>query len=284
MADRGQVHADLMRATRLELEVQQARARQRLGQLEVRHGRPLGAAADRHAAHVVAIAPDRRVDRAAARGRAAAHERDVLALDLPRAHLLPERRVGLVAAGEHEQAGGVAVEPVDHARALIVVTAAQAETAQRGHQRRPDHAGSRMRDHPGRLVGHDHVLVDERERDLEPDAGLGPGRSALDASSSSSISSPPARRSALCARSPSTRTAPRSIRRSAAAREGSPACSAQVAVEPRAGGLVLGDQLAAHGKPSTRSPGSPRTSAKISSPTPVTMKLSARLKLGSTCT
>jgi len=142
-------------------------------------GRPLAAAADRHAAHVVAIAPDRRVDRAAARGRAAAHERDVLALDLPRAHLLPERRIRLVAAGEHEQTRRVAVEPVDHARALLVVTAAQAETAQCGHQRGPDHSGSRMRDHPGRLVGHDHVIVDQGERDLEPHAGLGPGRSAL---------------------------------------------------------------------------------------------------------
>ena len=95
------------------LQAQQARAGERLGQLEVRDGGPLGAAADGHAAHVVAVAADGRVDRAAARRRAAAHERDVLALDAARAHLLAERRVGLVAAGQHEQAGGVAVEPVD---------------------------------------------------------------------------------------------------------------------------------------------------------------------------
>ena len=129
MADRREVHADLVRAARLQLQAQQARARRaaRASSKCVTAG-ALAAAADRHAADVVAIAADRRVDRAAARGRAAAHERDVLALDLARAHLLAERRVGLVAAREHEQAGGVAVEPVDHARPLLVVAAAQAET------------------------------------------------------------------------------------------------------------------------------------------------------------
>ena len=63
-----------------------------------------------------------------------------------RAHLLAERRVGLVAARHHEQAGGVAVEPVDHAGPLLVVAAAQAEAAQRGDQRRPDDAGRGVRD------------------------------------------------------------------------------------------------------------------------------------------
>ena len=137
-----------------------------------------------------------------------------------------------------------------------------------------------MRDDARRLVGDDHVLVDEDERDLEPGAGLGLDDDRA-TSSSSSISSPPASRSDLVARSPSTRTAPRSIRRSAAAREGRPGVVGEVAVEPHAGGLVVGDQLASHGMPSLRSPGSPRTSVKIRSATPVTMKLSARLKLGS---
>ena len=283
MPDGREVHADLVRAARLELEVQQARARQRLGQLEVRHGRALGAAADGHAADVVAVAPDRRVDRAPARGRAAAHERDVLALDPARAHLLAERRVGLVAARQHEQARGVAVEPVDHARALLVVAAAQAEGAQRGHERGPDDARSRMRDHPGGLVGDDHVVVDQGERDLEPDAGLGPG-GALSASSSSSISSPPARRSDLCAGCAVDAHGPALDQALGGGARGQPGVLGQVAVEPRAGGLVVGDQLASHGSPSLRSPGSPRTSAKIRRPTPVTMKLSARLKFGSTRT
>ena len=144
MPDRGQVHADLMRAAGLEPSRSRLAPASGSRELEVRHGGPLGAAADGHAADVVAVAADRRVDRAPARRRAAAHERDVLALDAARAHLLAERGEGLVAAREHEQAGGVAVEPVDHARALLVVAAAQAEAAQRGRR-----ASARPRPAPG---------------------------------------------------------------------------------------------------------------------------------------
>ena len=133
MADRREMHADLMRTARLQAQAQQARARERLAQLEMRDGGPLAAAADRHAADVVAIAADGRVDGAAARGRPSAHQRDVLALDRPRAHLLAQRGEGLVAAREHEQPGRVAVEPVDDARALVVVAPAQAVAAQGGH-------------------------------------------------------------------------------------------------------------------------------------------------------
>src|SRR6185436_21167525 len=103
-------------------------------------------AADGHAADVVAVTADGSVDGAAARRRAPAHEGDVLALDLAGAHLLAQRRVGLVAAREHEQARRVAVEAVDDARALLVVTAAQAEAAQRGDERRPHHSLRRVRD------------------------------------------------------------------------------------------------------------------------------------------
>ena len=127
----------------------------------------------------------------------AAHERDVLALDLAGAHLLPQRRVGLVATREHEQARGVAFEPVDRRPAAARRRPRAGRVAQRRHERRPDDSRRRVRDDTRGLVGDDHVLVAERERDLQLEPASGPaGR--LSASSSSSISSPPARRSALC--------------------------------------------------------------------------------------
>jgi hypothetical protein len=68
---------------------------------------------------------------------------------------------------------------VDDARALIVVAAAQAEVAQRCDQRRPHHSRRRVRDDTRGLVGDDHVLVDQGQRDLELDAVLGAGGTAL---------------------------------------------------------------------------------------------------------
>ncbi len=170
---------------------------------------------------------------------------------------------------------------MNHARALVVVTAAQAESAQGRHQRRPDDSRGRMRDHPGRLVGDDHVVVDQGERDLEPDAGLGPGGSALHLVIELDQLAPgqPQRLVRLLAVDAHGPALDQALGGGA---RGQPGMLRQIAVEAGAGGLVLGDQLAAHGKLSTRSPGSPRTSAKMSSATPVTMKLSARLKLGST--
>jgi hypothetical protein len=210
-------------------------------------------------------------------------ERDVLALDLARTHLPAEGGVGLVAAREHEQAGGVAVEAVDHARALLVGAAAQAEAAQRGHERGADDAGSRVCDDPRRLVRDDHVVVDQRERDLEPGAGLRACRGALGVVLELDQLAPgqPQRLVSALAVDAHGAALDQSLRGGA---RGQSAVLGEVAVEARARGTVLGDQLAAHGRPSPRSPGSPRTSAKIRSPTPVTMKLSARLKLGSTCT
>src|SRR5664279_6455192 len=46
MPDGGEVHADLVRAPGLELEAQQARALERLRELEMRHGGTLGTPAD----------------------------------------------------------------------------------------------------------------------------------------------------------------------------------------------------------------------------------------------
>ena len=67
------------------------------------------------------VAAERRVDRAAARGRAALDEREVLAHELAPGQLRLQRRVHRLGARDDEQPGRVAVEPVHDAGPLRVV-------------------------------------------------------------------------------------------------------------------------------------------------------------------
>ena len=96
------------------------------------------------------------------------------------AHLLAQRRVGLVAARRARagrrcrgRAGGRRPGAARRRRrARPRLRSGGAPASARPPRRR-------VRDDAGGLVGHDHVLVDQGERDLELDAGLGPGRRAL---------------------------------------------------------------------------------------------------------
>ena len=69
VADRLQMHADLMGAAGAERDVEQRRGRQQLGDLEVRHGLPRRRAVDGHPP-LAAVAADGRLDAAGARRRA----------------------------------------------------------------------------------------------------------------------------------------------------------------------------------------------------------------------
>ena len=80
---------------------------------------------DRHPVALPRGAADRRVDRPRARGEPAAGQRQVDALDLAAPDLRLQRRVGLVVAGDDEQAAGVLVEPVDDPGPLGVGAAAE---------------------------------------------------------------------------------------------------------------------------------------------------------------
>jgi hypothetical protein len=70
-------------------------------------------------------AADRGVDRASAGGEAALGERQIDPLDLALAHRLLQRRVGLVVAGDDEQAAGALVEPMNDPWSLRVGAATE---------------------------------------------------------------------------------------------------------------------------------------------------------------
>src|SRR4051794_31233313 len=165
VADGQQVRADLVGAARLEGHAQQRVLREALLRLEVgdRVVRVVGVRADLRP-HP-AVAAERRVDRAAARGRAALDERDVLAGDVARPQCGLQRGVRRLVAGEHEQPRGVAVEPVHDARAVRVRAAGHA-ALQRLYERALGVALARMYDDARGLVDDDQVLVlvGDRER------------------------------------------------------------------------------------------------------------------------
>ncbi len=166
MADRLQVHADLVGATGLQAHAQQRRRRQRLRDLEVRDRLARGVGVGRVARAVPAVAADRCVDGAGAGRRAALDERQVLALDAPLAQLLLHRAQNRLALGRQQQAAGVAVQAV-HDAAAVGVDAARGE---RLRQRAGPVAGRGMHDQAGRLVDDEQrvVLVGDVERDGRP--------------------------------------------------------------------------------------------------------------------
>ena len=108
---------------------------------------------------VLAVAAERRLDRAGARARAAADERQVLALQLVLADELLEPAMRLGRARDHEQARGVAVEPVDDPRPVDLVPARRVVGEQAVDERAGRMAGRRMDHEPGRLVDDEQVLV-----------------------------------------------------------------------------------------------------------------------------
>src|SRR4051794_36174540 len=113
MFDGCEVHTDLVRASGLEPHPQQRGARQAPFELEVGHGLARAVGRDGVELAVAAAAADGGVDRAAARVRRAAHEREVGSLDLAALDLLLERAMHGLRLGHHHEAGGVAVEAMD---------------------------------------------------------------------------------------------------------------------------------------------------------------------------
>src|ERR1700730_10025226 len=101
--DRLQVHANLMRATRLEPHSQQRRRRQRTLECEARPRLAGAEAADGHPRANPRAAADRRLDRAAAGGRAALDQRQVLTFDPPPGQRRLKEAVDLLRARDDEQ-------------------------------------------------------------------------------------------------------------------------------------------------------------------------------------
>ncbi len=84
--DRREMHPDLVRPPGLEPDKEERVPRQKLLELEVRHGRTRRGRVERVAEPVVPVAADRRVDRPAPRPRPAGDEREVLACQCPAPH------------------------------------------------------------------------------------------------------------------------------------------------------------------------------------------------------
>src|SRR5437016_6225252 len=97
----------------LEPDPEQRVPAEQLLHLEMRHGLARRVGVERMSQRVVAIAADGRVDGPAPGARTAGDEREILAGHRSRLHHLLQAAVRLGGAGDDEQAGRVAVEPVD---------------------------------------------------------------------------------------------------------------------------------------------------------------------------
>src|SRR4051812_48381841 len=113
--------ADLVRAAGLEPHVEQRVAVEQPLDLEVRDRLARRVAVERVARRPAPGAADRRLDPPGPGARPAADERLVATLEGVLAHELLQLRVCLLAARDREQAGRVAVEPVDDAGPLLVL-------------------------------------------------------------------------------------------------------------------------------------------------------------------
>ena len=282
--DRGQVHADLVRAARLELHPQQRVLGQQLCRPRSASRRP---AASRVSSDCrvgcVAVAADRRLDSPTARARTAAHEREVLALERPAPDEALQAAERLLAPRDDEQARRVAVEPVHDARALLR-PARRAAAAQCSRERA--RACARLRDGRRR-----RPACRRRAGARPPRRCARPGRLGLVGRLGLGLQAarrePPPRPpggGSSAAPSPSTSTAPPAMSRSAAAREPTSSCSDRIAVEPQARGrlrYVKRDQERNVEAPwRRRGLRSPASIVPSSNTTPTMMQTSAMLKAG----
>ena len=222
---------------------------------------------------VDAVAADRRLDPARPRARRALDEREIAALDLAAADRLLEPRVRLLGAGDDEQAGGVAVEPVDDP-GPVVVAAGRVELEQPVHERSRRVAGARVNDEAGGLVDDEEVLVLPDDVEIHR---LGRERTARRGQLDDDVLpalEPVALRPAARRRRARRRPA---ISRSASPREPISGARRERAVEPPASGARKRRVANSAGGASLRS--APASAAKRIA-TPTTMKVSARLNAG----
>ena len=169
MADRAQVHADLVRAAGVDRHLRERQRRRRTARartMRVTASRLRRARADIFL-RFDRIAADRRVD-APARLHLAPDERDVFLLDLAIVELPRQLLVRRVVLGDDHQPRRAAIEPVHDARPLLAADAAEIVDVmeQRVDQRAARVPGRRMHDHARRLVDDDEVavLVEDRQR------------------------------------------------------------------------------------------------------------------------
>src|SRR5690242_8020687 len=164
MADCGEVHPDLMGATRLEASVNQGVAGQRLEHLEVGAGLAGPCPLDGSLRPLAPVAPQRGVDRARAARKAPLDQRRVLALHLTRLDHSRQCPVRAIVAGDEQQPRGVLVEPVDDPRPLRLP--ATEESPEQVYESLPLHRRCRVHDQAGGLLHHRQVVVQVDDQTL----------------------------------------------------------------------------------------------------------------------
>ncbi len=165
-ADRGEVHADLMRAPGLQAHLEERPPGQRLPQLEPGDGVPRRRRVERVARAVAPVATDGCFDPPRAGAGLPDDERQVTTFHVAPPHGVLQEAVGLLRAGHQHQARGIAVETVDDTGPAGLPTP-RAERQQPVHQRALPCRPGRMDDHAGRLVHHEQVLVLVDDCDLQ---------------------------------------------------------------------------------------------------------------------
>jgi len=126
-----------------------------------------GRGIERVPSRVPTVAADRCLDATTPGARPTADEREIFTFHRAPAEQALQAAVRLLGAGNDQEAGGVAVEPMDDARPLGLRTSADA-TEQTLHQRAARMPRRRVNDEPSRLVDHQDVLVLVRESELAP--------------------------------------------------------------------------------------------------------------------
>ena len=125
----------------------------------MRHRVTRGRRVERVPGRVVPVAADRRLDRPAARTRAAADEREIPTLEAPPPDEPLKPAVRLGGPRDDHQPGCVAVEPVDDAGALLLPAGGgiqREQSVDEGARRVPRR---RVHDQPSGLVDDEEVLV-----------------------------------------------------------------------------------------------------------------------------
>jgi hypothetical protein len=248
--------------------------RQQLLEVEVGHCLTRRVRVERVTNPVVPVSPDRRLDRPAPRPWPPRDKREVLARQLPPPYEPLQPLVRLVRAGDDEQAGGVPVEAVDDSGTALL-PALRSGGGQSVRKRSAGMPGARMDDDSGGLVDYEQMLVRISDREFgRRDVWHRRdrlGRLDLDLLPASELVALPTQPAVDQYRA----CVEQSLGGGARTHLGEPS---EVAVEPLARGFGRDDE------PAQRFDGfgsrSARRRATSRIPTPVTMKLSARLNAG----
>ena len=158
--DVGQMDADLVRAPGSQRDLEQGVAAGNAQPDELRDRLP-AAGHHHHPLPVLDVAADGRLDPRRRIGHLTHHDRPVATRHHPLLQLAGKRAMRLVIARDHDQPGGVAVEPVDDPRTLGAADRRPAGSAgqQPMNQRAGGMPGSRVHHQPCRLVDDDQVVI-----------------------------------------------------------------------------------------------------------------------------